>query len=209
MKNEVRRHKKIDLALAIAGGKAIAAWASQNDVPLRTAYRCSRDPQVRGEVQEWRRFVLDLTIGRLARLSLKATDGIAKLGAGAESESVRLRAYRAILADQDGRLQVLGSRVPHAGDRGAARGTRSSWPCSNALWGDTGKPRGLPLAILDRDSKGRRCGAFFSSGDDGDDRSDNPGRAARVSGRAILARSHELSEVQESEKRTQTVASVK
>ena len=69
-------------------------------MPLRTAYRWSRDPQVRGEVQEWRRFVLNLTIGRLARLSLKATDGIAKLGAGAESESVQLRAWRAILADQ-------------------------------------------------------------------------------------------------------------
>ena len=35
-----------------------------------------------------------------AKLSLKATDGIAKLGAGAESESVQLRAWRAILADQ-------------------------------------------------------------------------------------------------------------
>ena len=51
-------------------------------------------------MQEWRRYVLDLAIGRMARLSLKATDGIAKLGAGAESESVQLRAWRAILADQ-------------------------------------------------------------------------------------------------------------
>jgi hypothetical protein len=44
--------------------------------------------------------VLDLAIGLLAHLSLKATDGIAKLGAGAESESVQLRAWRAVLADQ-------------------------------------------------------------------------------------------------------------
>ena len=36
----------------------------------------------------------------LARLSLKAADGIARLGAGAESESVQPRAWRAILAYQ-------------------------------------------------------------------------------------------------------------
>ena len=31
---------------------------------------------------------------------MKAADGIARLGEGAESESVQLRAWRAILADQ-------------------------------------------------------------------------------------------------------------
>jgi hypothetical protein len=100
MQEDVCNDLKSQLALMIARGKTITAWASQNEVPLRTAYRWSRDPKVRGEVQEWRRYVLDLAIGRLARLSLKATDGIAKLGAGAESESVQLRAWRAILADQ-------------------------------------------------------------------------------------------------------------
>src|SRR3954454_11754807 len=83
MQEDVRNDLKSQLALMIARGKTINAWASQNEVPLRTAYRWSRDPQVRGEVQQWRRYLLDLTIGRLARLSLKATDGIAKLGAGA------------------------------------------------------------------------------------------------------------------------------
>ena len=100
MQEDVRNDLKSELALMIARGKTITEWASQNQVPLRTAYRWSRDPQVRGEVQEWRRYVLDLAIGRMARLSLKATDAIAKLGAGAESESVQLRAWRAILADQ-------------------------------------------------------------------------------------------------------------
>ncbi len=100
MQEDVRNDLKSQLALLIARGKTITAWASENEVPLRTAYRWSREPQVRGEVQEWRRYVLDLAIGRLARLSLKATDGIAKLGESAESESVQLRAWRAILADQ-------------------------------------------------------------------------------------------------------------
>ena len=53
-----------------------------------------------GKVQEWRRFVLNPGAPGLARLSLKATDGIARLGRGAESESVQLRAWRAVLADQ-------------------------------------------------------------------------------------------------------------
>ena len=100
MQEDVRNDLKSQLALMIARGKTITAWASQNGVPLPTAYRWSRDPKVRGEVQEWRRYVLDLAVGRMARVSLKAVDGIAKLGAGAESESVQLRAWRAILADQ-------------------------------------------------------------------------------------------------------------
>jgi hypothetical protein len=100
MQEDVRNDLKSQLALMIARGKTITAWARQNEVPLRTAYRWSREPQVRSEVQEWRRYVLDLALGRLAGLSLKATDGIAKLAKVAESESVQLRAWRAILADQ-------------------------------------------------------------------------------------------------------------
>ena len=100
MQEDVRDDLKSQLALMIARGKPINAWASQNDVPLPTAYRWSREPQVRGEVQEWRRFVLNPGAPGLARLSLKATDGIARLGRSAESESVQLRAWRAVLADQ-------------------------------------------------------------------------------------------------------------
>jgi hypothetical protein len=51
MQEEVRLKKKTSLALAIVRGQSITSWASQNEVPLRTAYRWSRDPQVRGEVQ--------------------------------------------------------------------------------------------------------------------------------------------------------------
>ena len=42
----------------------------------------------------------DQAIGRLSGLALKAADGIARLAKEAESESVQLRAWRAILADQ-------------------------------------------------------------------------------------------------------------
>jgi hypothetical protein len=38
MEKEVRRHKKIHLALAIAGGESITAWAKENGVSERTAF---------------------------------------------------------------------------------------------------------------------------------------------------------------------------
>ena len=46
-----------------------------------------------------RRRALNQAIGRLTGMAMKAVDGIAKLAKGAESESVQLRAWRAILAD--------------------------------------------------------------------------------------------------------------
>jgi hypothetical protein len=100
MPDEARLNKKTSLALAIARGQSIAAWANQNEVPRRTAFRWASDANVRREAEAWRRRVLSRAIGQMASLSLKAVAGIAKLGASAESESVRLRAWRAILADQ-------------------------------------------------------------------------------------------------------------
>jgi hypothetical protein len=48
----------------------------------------------------WRRRALGRVIGRLSSVALKAADGIVTLAKGADSESVQLRAWRAILADQ-------------------------------------------------------------------------------------------------------------
>jgi hypothetical protein len=100
MPENVRKNHKNELASAIARGESITAWAHSNGVPLSTAFRWSQEPKVRREVEAWRRRALDRTIGRLASLSMKAADGITKLAQGAESESVQLRAWRAILADQ-------------------------------------------------------------------------------------------------------------
>ena len=63
MEKEVRRLKKIHLALAIARGQSIDAWAKKNDAARSTAFRWASEPE-------------------------------------AESESVQLRAWRAVLADQ-------------------------------------------------------------------------------------------------------------
>jgi hypothetical protein len=100
MQEDVRKNKKNQLAVAIARGESITEWAGQNEVPLRTAYRWSRDPRVRRAMEAWRRRALNQALGRLAGLSMKAAEGIARLGESAESESVQLRAWRAVLADQ-------------------------------------------------------------------------------------------------------------
>ena len=88
------------LAMAVAQGKSIAEWARQNGVPRRTAQRWAAEPDVRRQVEDWRRQILDRALGFMAGRSMWAVRGIAKLGEAAESESVQLRARRAILQDQ-------------------------------------------------------------------------------------------------------------
>jgi hypothetical protein len=99
MDKEVRRSKKINLALAIAEGESIIAWAQENGVPERTAFRWAQDPKVRREVEACRRRVVNQAIGRLTGMTTKAADRISTLAQEADSESVQLRASRAILAD--------------------------------------------------------------------------------------------------------------
>jgi hypothetical protein len=59
MEKEVRRHKKINLAPAVAEGESIAVWARQNGVPERTAQRWAQDRNVRREVDACRRRVVN------------------------------------------------------------------------------------------------------------------------------------------------------
>ena len=88
------------LAMAIAQGKSIAGWARQNGVPRRTAQRWATEPDVRRQVEDWRRRVLDRALGYMTGRSMWAVRGITELGEKAESDSVQLRARRAILQDQ-------------------------------------------------------------------------------------------------------------
>jgi hypothetical protein len=100
MPEEVVLDKKTSLALAIARGQSIDAWAKKNDVARSTAFRWASDPKVRREVEATRRRALGRAIGRLSSVAMKAANGIVTLAKGADSESVQLRAWRAILADQ-------------------------------------------------------------------------------------------------------------
>jgi len=99
MPGERPKSQKTELTFALANGLSVSQWARANDLPIRTAYRWSSDPKVRAAVESYRRRAVDRAIGRMARRVTWATDQVAKLAKGAESESVKLSALRAILSD--------------------------------------------------------------------------------------------------------------
>src|SRR5262249_45031934 len=99
MHEEPEKGTKMHLALALAQGISIRAWARANNVPRVTAQRWSHDPEVRKAVVTCRRRVIDRAVGMLAGRSSWAAGRICKLAGGAESESVRLRALKSVLSD--------------------------------------------------------------------------------------------------------------
>ena len=116
MLQEVPENKKTGLAIVIAQGASVRAWARRNAVPPSTAYYWANQPEVRRMVDTLRRRSLDRAIGRMSRHSVAAADGISKLAKEAESESVKLKAWRVLLSDQiaftkyagwEGRLAAL------------------------------------------------------------------------------------------------------
>ena len=93
------RPSKTQLAIAIAQGDSAAKWASKNTVPLRTAQRWAREPQVRATVERIRRRAIDRAVGLMSKRARWAAEHIVKLGQIAASESVKLAALRAVLSD--------------------------------------------------------------------------------------------------------------
>jgi hypothetical protein len=101
MSDEESPLSKQDLiAIAIAKGTPVSQWARENQVALRTAYRWASEPDVRRQVEDWRRRALDKVLARLIRKSLPAVTRLSELSESASSESVQLTASRAILRDQ-------------------------------------------------------------------------------------------------------------
>jgi hypothetical protein len=90
---------KTQLALAVAQGVRIAAWARTNGVPRRTAFRWAKEPDVRKAVEAYRRRTIDLAVGRMTKGSSEAAELILKIAHEADTYAVRLRAARAVLSD--------------------------------------------------------------------------------------------------------------
>jgi hypothetical protein len=93
------KSQKTKLAIAIANGVKISKWASDNQVPHRTAYRWANDPKVRAKVELCRSRALDRAIGQMAHNVNFAAEGINTLARGAVSESVKLAALRSIFSN--------------------------------------------------------------------------------------------------------------
>ena len=97
---EVVLSKQDRLALALVAGKTIRDWAQENGVPERTAYRWASEPEVRRQIQDWRRAAIDNTLRFMAERSAAALDRIEELGKVADSDAVRLKANRSLVTDQ-------------------------------------------------------------------------------------------------------------
>jgi hypothetical protein len=114
-----REATKIQLALALAQGVSVRAWARDQNVPKSTAYYWSKDPKVRRVIETYRRRALDRAIGTMVNRMPRAASEIAALADGAESESVRLRALAAIFSDvmAASKYSVLESRMANLEER--------------------------------------------------------------------------------------------
>ena len=79
MSKEERTSLQSELAAALAAGKSCAEWASAHGVSERTAQRWAGDPEVRAEVETYRRGNLDQAVSRMSLRAVWATDQIAEL----------------------------------------------------------------------------------------------------------------------------------
>jgi hypothetical protein len=88
MTKEHRQERKARLALALAQGRSVAAWAHENHVRRSTAYRWAGQPEVRAAAESRRRRACNRVLGRLARRAYCESYQVAKLAECAESEPV-------------------------------------------------------------------------------------------------------------------------
>ncbi len=92
--------QKAALGRAMGQGQSVAAWAQ------KTGWRCGRPSGGRTRPRSEKLLTsgggvrLSQAIGRMAGRATKAVDGIVRLAQEAESESVQLSAWRALLSEQ-------------------------------------------------------------------------------------------------------------
>jgi hypothetical protein len=110
MQEEHTQDQKARLAVVIARGNSISAWARKNDVPVRTALKWASELEVRKTVELWRRRALSRAIDILAAAAPAARAALAR---HADSRSIQPRAKRAKRVDRksDADLSNLEKRL--------------------------------------------------------------------------------------------------
>jgi hypothetical protein len=142
---------RTQLALAIAQGRSVALWARDNHVPRSTAYRWASQSEVRSTVESCRRRARDRALGRMAMRAQRECEQIVKLAACAKSESVKLRALRAILAGVISRAKFSDLRRRMAAIEQELHERRESVVHSDAMFtsGQTlENPKKAPLCLI-------------------------------------------------------------
>jgi hypothetical protein len=99
MGEEKQKGTKPQLAIALAQGSSVTAWARDNNVPKPTAYRWAKEPEVRKAMQACRRRILDRAVGMMVKRVPWVVPKLVDLAGGAESESVRLQAIKTIFKE--------------------------------------------------------------------------------------------------------------
>lgn len=111
--------KARQLALAMARGQTLRAWAKAAGIAERTARNWSAHPEFKPLVIELREEIVKRAVARLAGSTVKAVTALVKL-LKSENEGTRLRAAQAILtnyssldmySDIRGRLAALDGNV--------------------------------------------------------------------------------------------------
>lgn len=107
------------LVISVASGKAIAGWAEENKVSVKTAYMWTREPSFREAVATYRRELIDSAVGKLTDKTGDAVDTLSELMSDRYSR-IRLDAAIAVL-DQvkhlatwshlEGRIEALEKRA--------------------------------------------------------------------------------------------------
>ena len=93
------RAKREHLAMHMATGGSVAAFARTQEIPRRTCYLWTKEQGFTQKVSDYRAKVVDRLVGSLAKLGKAAVKEIGILATKADSENVRLAACRAILND--------------------------------------------------------------------------------------------------------------
>src|SRR5262249_24784260 len=91
--------RKSELARALATGATVVAWAKEKTARTPPASRGAGSRPALDEVEPTRRAALEHAIGRLSGNANDAAEQINRLAKEAASESVRLQASRAVLAE--------------------------------------------------------------------------------------------------------------
>jgi len=88
------------LAVAVAAGKSVADWASENQIARRTAYQWYRRADFRRAVLCHRSRLMDRAVGQLQGKAVAAATELGRLVTeGQPTDGVRLAAARAVLTE--------------------------------------------------------------------------------------------------------------
>ena len=107
-------------------------------MPRNRAYRWAKDPSVRKAAESYRRRTIDQAVGKMTKHTNRAVDIIFTIANEAESDSVRLRAARAIFSDmmavsEHSGLEVRMTEIEEQllKQKGAASTAVASWTPAN------------------------------------------------------------------------------